>query len=74
MNDRLIRQRGFFFGMVLILAVIYVPFLNLPFNTVPLTLQQWEVILPLVLIPAIVAEVSKYFVRRNERKHQLVEV
>jgi Ca2+-transporting ATPase len=51
---------------VLTLAVIYVPFLNEPFNTVPLTLAQWEVIIPLILIPSIVAEVSKFFVRKSE--------
>jgi P-type Ca2+ transporter type 2C len=58
--------RAIALSVVLTLAVIYVPFLNKPFNTVPLTLQQWEVIIPLILLPAIVAEISKYFVRRSE--------
>ena len=55
-------------SIILILAVVYVPFLNGPFNTVPLTLAQWEVILPLVLIPAVTAEVTKLFLRRQEIK------
>jgi Ca2+-transporting ATPase len=54
-------------SVLLTLAVIYIPFLNDPFNTVPLTLAQWEVIIPLILLPAIVAEISKFFVRRSER-------
>jgi Ca2+-transporting ATPase len=66
-------QRAIAASVVLIIAVIYVPFLNVPFNTVPLTLQQWEVIVPLVLIPAIVAEISKYFVRRSEHRPPLSE-
>jgi Ca2+-transporting ATPase len=60
-------QRAVGLSLVLMLAVIYVPFLNKPFNTVPLTLQHWSVLLPLVLIPAVVAEISKWFVRRSEK-------
>jgi Ca2+-transporting ATPase len=59
-------QRAVGLSIVLILAVIYVPFLNDPFNTVPLGLGQWAVILPLALIPAAVAEVSKLYLRRAE--------
>ncbi len=59
-------QRAVGLSIVLILAVIYVPFLNAPFNTVPLTLEHWQVILPLALIPAVVAEVTKLFLRRAE--------
>jgi len=46
-------------SMVLIFAVIYVPFLNPIFNTVPLGWQQWEVLLPLLLIPSLAAEAVK---------------
>lgn len=53
-------------SILLILAVIYVPFLNRPFNTVPLTLEHWEVILPLIAVPALAAEVSKLVLRRRE--------
>jgi P-type Ca2+ transporter type 2C len=55
-------------SVVLILAVLYIPFFNQPFNTVPLTLEQWAIILPLIIIPAAVAEISKFFVRRSERR------
>ena len=53
-------------SIALTLAVIYIPVFNRPFNTVPLALEQWAIILPLVLLPAAVAEISKFFVRRRE--------
>jgi Ca2+-transporting ATPase len=46
-------------SLVMILAVIYVPFLNNVFDTVPLGLAQWEVIIPLLFVPSISAEVTK---------------
>jgi Ca2+-transporting ATPase len=61
-------QRAVGLSVVLTLAVIYVPFLNDPFNTMPLSLEHWAIVLPLALIPSIVAEVSKYFVRRSEKR------
>ncbi len=57
-------------SVVLILAVVYIPFLNLPFNTVPLGLEQWEVILPLVAIPALTAEITKLVLRRSETQRR----
>ncbi len=55
-------------SIVLILAVLYIPFFNRPFNTVPLTLDQWAIIVPLIIIPSAVAEISKFFVRRSEKR------
>jgi len=52
-------------SMALLLAVVYVPFLNTVFNTVPLGWKQWEVMLPLLLIPSIAAEAVKYVVSRR---------
>jgi Ca2+-transporting ATPase len=48
-------------SLVLILVVIYVPFFNTIFNTLPLGLAQWEVIVPLLLVPSVAAELTKYF-------------
>ncbi len=59
-------------SIILILAVVYIPFLEGPFNTVPLTLEHWAVILPLALLPATIAEITKLVLRRRE--HRLVEV
>ena len=47
-------------SLTLLLLVVYVPFLQPAFNTVPLTVEQWEMILPLLAIPAVVAEISKW--------------
>ena len=46
-------------SLALVLIAIYVPFLNEPFGTVPLGICQWAEILPLVLIPSLVAEITK---------------
>jgi Ca2+-transporting ATPase len=51
-------------SLVLLLMVIYVPFLQSVFNTVPLTLTQWQILLPLIVVPAVVAEASKWVVNR----------
>ena len=47
-------------SMLLLLAVIYIPFLQPIFNTVPLGWAEWQIVLPLLFIPAIVAEISKW--------------
>ena len=46
-------------SFVLILAVVYTPFLQVVFRTRPLGLAQWEAILPLLLVPSIAAELTK---------------
>ena len=51
----------------LIFAVIYIPFLNPIFNTVPLGWQQWEVLLPLLLVPSIAAETVKLINQRMKK-------
>jgi Ca2+-transporting ATPase len=50
---------------LLLLAVIYVSLLNPIFDTVPLNSTQWAIILPLLLIPALVAELTKVFLSRG---------
>ena len=54
-------------SVALILGVIYIPFFNPIFNTVPLGWSQWEVLLPLLLIPSIVAELVKWFYQRLQK-------
>ncbi|MEJ5315093.1 MAG: cation-translocating P-type ATPase C-terminal domain-containing protein, partial [Anaerolinea sp.] len=49
------------FSLALILGVVYVPFLNGIFETAPLGWAQWVNILPLILIPSVVAEATKVF-------------
>ena len=54
-------------SMVLVLLVIYIPFLNTIFDTVPLTLLEWEQIIPLLLLPSVAAELVKYFVSGKKK-------
>jgi Ca2+-transporting ATPase len=55
-------------SFVLILVVVYVPFLQPIFNTAPLGWAQWLEILPLVLIPSVAAEVTKIYLRNLMKK------
>jgi Ca2+-transporting ATPase len=51
-------------SLLILLAIIYVPFLDPIFNTTFLTLSDWAIILPLMLLPFIAAEASKLLQRR----------
>jgi len=55
-------------SLVLLLAVIYVPFLNPVFNTVPLGWEQWELIVPLLFVPSLAAELMKWITSRKPKK------
>ena len=57
---------AFFSSMALLLGVVYIPGLNNVFNTLPLGLKQWGIVLPLLLIPSIVAETVKTFAHRKK--------
>ena len=52
-------------SLVIILAVVYLPFLNVFFDTQPLGLREWAVMVPLMFIPALTAEVNKWVLRRG---------
>jgi len=54
-------------SLVMILLIIYVPFLNPIFKTQPLGWAQWLEIIPLLLVPSIAAEVTKAFQGRRNR-------
>ena len=57
---------AFLSSMALLLGVVYLPGLNNVFNTVALGWEQWEIILPLLLIPSVVAEIVKFFASRKK--------
>ena len=65
----LFSNRAMFYAVVasvlMLLVVIYVPVLQPIFNTVPLGPEQWRVVLPLLLVPALVAEFSKFILGRR---------
>jgi Ca2+-transporting ATPase len=49
----------------LLLAAIYVPFLNNVFDTIPLGIEHWQYVLPLLFVPSIAAEVTKAIMSRR---------
>jgi P-type Ca2+ transporter type 2C len=53
---------------LLMLLVMYVPFLQEIFDTVSLGWDAWLEIIPLLLIPAIAAEVMKYIITARDKK------
>jgi Ca2+-transporting ATPase len=55
-------------SLVLLLAVVYVPFLQPIFNTVPLGISQWELMLPLLFVPAVAAEITKWLISRRSSR------
>ena len=55
-------------SLVLIMLVIYVPFLQPIFNTASLGWAQWLEILPLILVPSVAAEVTKYALQKKIQK------
>lgn len=52
-------------SLTLLLAVVYVPFLQPIFNTTPLGWEQWQILLPLLVVPSIAAEITKYIASRR---------
>jgi Ca2+-transporting ATPase len=52
-------------SLALLLVVVFVPFLQPIFNTHPLSLREWEVVVGLALLPAVAEEITKWFLRRK---------
>lgn len=50
-------------SLLVLLAVVYVPFLDPVFHTIPLGLKEWGLLIPLGFVPAIGAEVRKAALR-----------
>ena len=55
-------------AFALLLAVIYIPFMNTVFYTFPLGLVDWEIILTFAFIPLIVGELTKVIMAKIEKK------
>jgi Ca2+-transporting ATPase len=56
-------QYAVLISVVLLFSVVYTPFLQPVFDTVPLGTQEWTVVLPLLMIPSVAAEITKAVVR-----------
>ena len=52
-------------SFLLVLMVVYVPFLQPVFDTVPLGLNDWLLMLPFFFISPLTMEVLKVFARRS---------
>ncbi|PKN84729.1 MAG: ATPase, partial [Chloroflexi bacterium HGW-Chloroflexi-8] len=55
-------------SLSLLMLIIYTPFFNEVFNTVPLGWREWELILPLLIIPSLAAEFVKYAGMARKKK------
>ncbi len=54
-------------SLLLLLLVVYVPFLQDVFDTTSLSLHHWAYLLPLILAPSISAELTKIYLRWYHR-------
>jgi Ca2+-transporting ATPase len=61
-------QYAVLLSATLLLLVVNVPFLQPIFNTQPLSGTEWLVVLGLALIPAIAEEITKFFLRMQDKK------
>jgi Ca2+-transporting ATPase len=57
-------------SLIILLAIIYVPFLDPIFETTFLTVQDWLVMLPLILLPSLAAEANKWVLRQLSEREQ----
>jgi len=55
-------------SLLLVLIVVYVPFLQPFFDTAPLTLEDWLMMLPFFFVSAIAMELVKVYFRRRSAK------
>jgi len=56
-------------SFLLVLAVVYVPFLRPFFDTVPLTLDDWLLMFPFFFASPIAMELVKIYFRKRQAKH-----
>ena len=57
------------FSTFLLLLVVYIPVpaVRQIFNTTPITLSEWVVLIPLILLPSVIAEVWKAIMNRRDQ-------
>ncbi len=53
---------------LVVFLTIYVPFLQPIFDTVPLNLMDWLLVLPFILMASVAAEITKVFLRKAAEK------
>jgi Ca2+-transporting ATPase len=57
-------------SLVILLAIIYLPFLQPIFSTSFLSANDWLIMLPLILVPSIAAEINKWVLRKMSEREQ----
>jgi Ca2+-transporting ATPase len=60
-------------SFVLLLVVIYVPFLQVIFGTVPLDFRDWMVMIPFILLASVAAEITKAITRRRAERVKVAQ-
>jgi Ca2+-transporting ATPase len=63
-----VMQYAVLVSLTLLLLTIYVPFLHDIFDTIPLGLAEWRIILPLTLLPPLATELAKFGLRGRDRR------
>ena len=55
------------FSLVLLLVVVYIPIdsVRALFSTTPITFNEWLLLIPMILLPAVIAEIRKLIVSRS---------
>ena len=54
-------------SLVLLLGTLYIPFFQPIFDTVPLGWEHWQYLLPLLFVPGIAAELTKWGITRRAK-------
>ncbi|NLE51259.1 MAG: cation-translocating P-type ATPase [Chloroflexi bacterium] len=57
-------------SVILLLIVVYIPFLQELFGTVPLSFAHWLYMTPLILLPSVLAEITKIYLRALHRRDE----
>ncbi|MCX7669633.1 MAG: cation-translocating P-type ATPase, partial [Anaerolineae bacterium] len=57
-------------SLMILLAIIYVPFLDPVFNTAFLSGRDWLIIVPFLFVPVFAAEITKVITRRQVEMHR----
>ncbi|MFN2184287.1 MAG: cation-translocating P-type ATPase [Anaerolineae bacterium] len=57
-------------SLAVLMVIIYLPLLEPIFGTTLLTVQDWLVMLPLILVPSVAAEVNKWVLRKLSERRQ----
>ncbi|NLF19780.1 MAG: hypothetical protein GX588_00060, partial [Clostridiaceae bacterium] len=64
-------NKSILLALGLTMVVVYVPFLNPIFDTIPLALRDWAVIMAMAVIPFVMGELFKFVYHRNTRRARI---